>query len=149
MKLDKPYRNGGRMDWDDRIRWVAERYEDGSRRALGRKIGLSGQAVSAWVRGDSVPSGEALAAISFAYPELRPRWLLTGQGRPTVPTGDGRPDGGNGRKSCDGASVPDDVIRRPASAYERGRRDAVLEMRQMLGRYSGAPFPDGDRELPG
>lgn len=77
------------MDWSERIRWVAERYEDGSCRALGREIGLSGQAVSAWVRDDAVPSGEALAAIALAYPELRPRWLLTGQGRPTVPAGDG------------------------------------------------------------
>ena len=149
MKPEQAHRNGGRMDWDDRIRWVAERFEDGSRRALGRKIGLTGQAVSAWVRGDSVPSGEALAAIALAYPELRPRWLLTGQGRPTVSTGDRRPDGGNGRTSGDGASVPVDVIRRPASAYERGRRDAVLEMRKMLARHSSRPSPDGDRELPG
>lgn len=130
------------MDWGERIRWISERYEDGSRRALGRTVGVSGQAVSAWVRGETVPSGQALAAIATAYPEVRPRWLLTGQGRPTLPGGNGRPHRGDGGEPGSRTPATDGADPR-RSAYEAGRRDAVLEIRQMLGRYSGLPVTDG------
>lgn len=133
------------MEWAERIQWVADRYEDGSRRALGRQIGLSGQAVSAWVRGDSVPSGHALEAIVASYPELRPRWLLTGRGRPTVPTGSERPPPPDDESRPSGWSPVVEEVHHARSAYEAGRRDAVLEMRQMLKGHSAASFSEGDR----
>lgn len=69
-------------DWPDRIRWIAHRFEDGNLRALGRRIGVTGQAVSAWTRGEAKPSGEALATLARSYPDLSCWWLLTGEGEP-------------------------------------------------------------------
>lgn len=135
---------GERMEWAERIQWLADRYEGGSRRALGRKIGLSGQAVSAWVRGESVPSGNALEAIVAAYPELRPRWLLTGRGRPTVPAASERSPPEDEIRPSGWSPVVEEVDH-ARSAYEAGRRDAVLEMRQMLKGHSAASFSAGER----
>lgn len=69
-------------DWPQRIRWIAHRFEDGNLRALGRRIGVTGQAVSAWTRGEAKPSGEALATLARRYPNLSCCWLLTGEGPP-------------------------------------------------------------------
>lgn len=69
-------------DWPDRIRWIARRFEEGNLRALGRRIGVTGQAVSAWTRGEAKPSGEALATLARSYPDLSCFWLLTGEGEP-------------------------------------------------------------------
>lgn len=68
--------------WPQRIRWIARRFEDGNLRALGRRIGVTGQAVSAWTRGEAKPSGEALATLARRYPDLSCCWLLTGEGAP-------------------------------------------------------------------
>lgn len=68
--------------WPDRIGWIATTFEDGNLRALGRRIGVTGQAVSAWTRGEARPAGEALSAMARTYPELNCRWLLTGAGEP-------------------------------------------------------------------
>lgn len=125
--------NGTGTSWSDRILWILDRYEDGSRRAMGRKLGLSGQAVSSWARAETRPSGEGLAAIIRSYPDIRARWLLTGRGQPRVaPNGEwknGAPASGN--DGANGAS-------RPAleQAYDAGRRDAVAEMISMLGEIS-------------
>mgnify|MGYP006281938047 CR=1 FL=1 len=127
--------------WRERIQWILDQYEDGSRRAMGRKVGLSGQAISAWARGETKPSGEGLAAIIQTYPELRARWLLTGHGAPRIAAADparlvaagGRDQAGT---SEDGAGDADAGTERSAAlerAYEAGRRDAVMEMMKMLG----------------
>lgn len=137
--------------WDERIQWILDQYEDGSRRAMGRKVGLSGQAISAWARGETKPSGEGLAAIIQTYPELRARWLLTGHGSPRIAaadparlvgvggrddertTGDGAGDGdGNGARGVERSAALE-------RAYEAGRRDAVMEMMKMLGEISSIP----------
>ena len=68
--------------WPERIRWIARTFEDENLRALGRSIGVTGQAVSAWARGETRPSSQALAALAREYPELDCRWLLTGVGHP-------------------------------------------------------------------
>lgn len=80
------------IDWPDRIRWIARRFEDGNLRALGRRIGVTGQAVSAWTRGEAKPSGEALATLARSYPDLSCCWLLTGEGNPIK---NGAPDEGS------------------------------------------------------
>ena len=69
-------------NWPERIRWIAETFEDDNLRALGRRIGVTGQAVSAWTRGETRPSSEALSALAWQYPKLNCRWLLTGEGSP-------------------------------------------------------------------
>ncbi len=134
------------VTWDERIQWILDEYEDGSRRAMGRKVGLSGQAISAWARGETKPSGEGLAAIIQTYPELRARWLLTGNGAPRIsavgPGGlaDGT-DGDAGRGDGVGAG-PNPGSERSAAlerAYEAGRRDAVMEMMKMLGELTSIP----------
>lgn len=40
---------------EERIRWLLEEYEEGSRRAMERKVGLSGQTISARARGETKP----------------------------------------------------------------------------------------------
>lgn len=79
-------------DWPQRIRWIAGRFEDGNLRALGRRIGVTGQAVSAWTRGEATPSGEALATLARRYPRLSCSWLLTGEGNPLEGSDVGRSD---------------------------------------------------------
>jgi len=135
--------------WDERIQWILDQYEDGSRRAMGRKVGLSGQAISAWARGETKPSGEGLAAIIRTYPELRARWLLTGHGSPRIAAADPARLVGNGRRDHerptgggdgDGDGGPE--VEHSAAlerAYEAGRRDAVMEMMKMLGEISAIP----------
>lgn len=134
--------------WEERIQWILERYEDGSRRAMGRKVGLSGQAISAWARGETKPSGEGLAAIIRTYPELRARWLLTGNGAPRIAAADparlveaGALEGERGHEvGGDGGADPEQegsaALER---AYEAGRRDAVMEMMKMLGEITTIP----------
>lgn len=129
--------------WDERIQWILDRYEDGSRRAMGRKVGLSGQAISAWARGETKPSGEGLAAIIRTYPELRARWLLTGNGAPRIaavgreaPAGADGDGGYGGEAGSDPAREHGAVVER---AYEAGRRDAVMEMMKMLGELTSVP----------
>lgn len=68
--------------WRERVLWILSEYEDGNRGAMARTLGLTRQAVSAWTRGASIPSAEALASMLHAYPDLNPRWLLTGQTEP-------------------------------------------------------------------
>ncbi len=125
--------------WEERIQWILDRYEDGSRRAMGRKVGLSGQAISAWARGDTKPSGEGLAAIIRTYPEIRARWLLTGRGAPRIATIDpaGLVESGALAHRRDGEDGDADPEREGSAtlerAYEAGRRDAVMEMMEMLG----------------
>lgn len=114
------------LDWAERVEWILEHYEDGSRRAMGRKVGLSGQAVSAWARGETRPSGEGLAAIIRSYPELRARWLLTGRGAPTVTAA-----GADGESPPLAAGDPEEG-RGMERAYEAGRRDAIVEMLEIL-----------------
>lgn len=79
-------------DWPERIRWIAQRYEDGNLRALGRQIGVTGQAVSAWTRGEAKPSGEVLGTLARCYPSVSCHWLLTGEGPPTRNRGNGAGD---------------------------------------------------------
>ena len=134
--------------WDERIQWILERYEDGSRRAMGRKVGLSGQAISAWARGETKPSGEGLAAIIRTYPEIRARWLLTGNGAPRIAAADparlvesgALTHEGEAGSDGDGAGPPEQegsaALER---AYEAGRRDAVMEMMKMLGEITTVP----------
>lgn len=123
------------LDWPERIEWILERYEDGSRRAMGRKIGLSGQAISAWTRGEARPSGEGLASIIETYPDVDARWLLSGQGSPHAseargfgsvdePLGDDDPSGEGA------ASIPNS----PDEAYRAGRRAALEELLELLER---------------
>ncbi len=130
-------------DWPQRIRWILDEFEGGSRRALGRRIDLSGQAVSAWARGDTRPSGPGLAALLEAYPELNARWLLTGQGPPrraqrpaawerALADAALRADGEDGGERGTGAAdepAPLELAR----AYRRGWLDAVSRMRSRLG----------------
>lgn len=71
-----------RQTWPQRISWIAEHFEDGNLRALGRRIGVTGQAVSAWTRNEARPSSNALTALALQYPELNCFWLLTGEGEP-------------------------------------------------------------------
>lgn len=134
--------------WEERIQWLLDEYEDGSRRAMGRKVGLSGQAISAWARGETKPSGEGLAAIIETYPEIRARWLLTGQGAPRTAATDpavlaeagGRRGDGDGEAS--GSRGSDRELEGSAvleRAYEAGRRDAVMEMMRMLGEVTSIP----------
>lgn len=134
--------------WEERIQWILERYEDGSRRAMGRKVGLSGQAISAWARGETKPSGEGLAAIIRTYPEIRARWLLTGNGAPRIAAADparlveaGALAGERGREfGGDGGADPErEGSAALERAYEAGRRDAVMEMMKMLGEISSIP----------
>lgn len=73
-------------DWPQRISWIARRFEGGNLRALGRRIGVTGQAVSAWTRGEAKPSGEALSTLARRYPDLCCHWLLTGEGAPLEET---------------------------------------------------------------
>lgn len=118
---------GAGLGWAERIQWVVDRYADGNRREFGRRIGLSGQAISAWIRGETRPSLEGLAAIVDSCPDVRPRWLLTGRGAPRVAAEDGagpERSGGNG-------SSPEQR-RAVERFYEAGRRDAVEEMIAML-----------------
>lgn len=119
--------------WEDRIRWILERYEGGSRRAMGRKVGLSGQAISAWARGETKPSGEGLAAIIRTYPEIRARWLLTGNGSPQIAARRGEEDEASDSRSADGEDLSIEGRPEFERAYEAGRRDAVVEMMRMLG----------------
>lgn len=127
-----PKSDGTGTSWEDRIQWILDRYEDGSRRAMGRKVGLSGQAISAWARGETKPSGEGLAAIVRTYPEVRARWLLTGKGSPEIAAGRADRDGAaSAVRDGDGISV--DARPEFERAYEAGRRDAVVEMMRMLG----------------
>lgn len=134
--------------WEERIQWILDRYEEGSRRAMGRKVGLSGQAISAWARGETRPSGEGLAAIIQTYPEIRARWLLTGNGAPRIGPADPAKLVESGalahrrdvEASDDGG--PDPERRGSAAlerAYEAGRRDAVMEMMKMLGEITTIP----------
>lgn len=128
-------------DWPERIEWILERYEDGSRRAMGRKIGLSGQAISAWTRGEARPSGEGLASIIETYPDVDARWLLSGEGSPHAsgargfgsvddpPAGDD-PPGDDGPPGEADASIPDS----PDAAYRAGRRAALEELLELLER---------------
>ena len=136
--------------WDERIQWILDQYEDGSRRAMGRKVGLSGQAISAWARGETKPSGEGLAAIIQTYPELRARWLLTGHGSPRIAAADPARLVGNGARDDERTTSRGDGeggdgnpgVERSAAlerAYEAGRRDAVMEMMKMLGEISSIP----------
>ena len=74
-------------DWQDRVLWILAEYEDGNRGAMARTLGLTRQAVSAWTRGASIPSAEALASMLKAYPDLDPHWLLTGEGEKENGTG--------------------------------------------------------------
>lgn len=136
--------------WEERIQWILRQYEDGSRRAMGRKVGLSGQAISAWARGETKPSGEGLAAIIRTYPEIRARWLLTGHGAPRISAadparlvgagtsgdGEGRSGDGNGNGYRDRERKGSAALER---AYEAGRRDAVMEMMKMLGEITTIP----------
>lgn len=124
------------LDWSDRIEWLLERYEDGSRRAMGRKIGLSGQAISAWTRGEARPSGEGLASIIEAYPDVNARWLLSGRGSPhaTAARGFGSVDEPEGEEPAAGvASLPET----PAEAYRAGRRAALEELLEVLEQLLG------------
>lgn len=73
---------GDGASWQDRVLWILAEYEDGNRGSMARTLGLTRQAVSAWTRGASVPSAEALASMLRAYPDLNPRWLLTGEAEP-------------------------------------------------------------------
>lgn len=73
---------GAAGDIQGRMMLVLEECADGNRGQLARDIGLTRQAVSAWTRGASVPSLEAAAAMLRAYPELRPGWLIAGEGEP-------------------------------------------------------------------
>lgn len=73
---------GDAVSWQDRVLWILAEYEDGNRGSMARTLGLTRQAVSAWTRGASVPSAEALASMLRAYPDLNPRWLLTGESEP-------------------------------------------------------------------
>lgn len=132
--------------WDERIQWILDEYEDGSRRAMGRKVGLSGQAISAWARGETKPSGEGLAAIIQTYPELRARWLLTGNGVPRIAAAGrgGLTDGADGDDGLDAGSNSSSNSESERSAtleraYEAGRRDAVMEMIEMLGELTSVP----------
>lgn len=72
----------GSDSWQERVLWILNEYEDGNRGAMARTLGLTRQAVSAWTRGASIPSAEALASMLRAYPDLNPRWLLTGESEP-------------------------------------------------------------------
>lgn len=83
--------------WPDRIGWIAARFEHDNLRALGRRIGVTGQAVSAWTRGEARPASEALAALALTYPEINCRWLLTGRGEPLRDGAAGRVDGPSSR----------------------------------------------------
>lgn len=74
--------SGGADSWQERVLWILAEYEDGNRGAMARTLGLTRQAVSAWTRGASIPSAEALASMLRAYPDLNPRWLLTGESEP-------------------------------------------------------------------
>ena len=134
--------------WEERIQWILERYEDGSRRAMGRKVGLSGQAISAWARGETKPSGEGLAAIIRTYPEIRARWLLTGNGAPRIAAADparlvetGALSEGRGSEvgGDRGAHPEREGSAALERAYEAGRRDAVMEMMKMLGEITTVP----------
>lgn len=118
--------DGSRTSWSDRILWILNRYEDGSRRAMGRKLGLSGQAVSSWARAETRPSGEGLAAIIRSYPEIRARWLLTGSGEPRIAPSGG--EQGNGAAATEGESGDDGRRAALREAYRAGRREAVAEM---------------------
>lgn len=77
--------------WAERIGWIAKRFADDSMRALGREVGVTGQAISKWARGESEPGGAALASIIERYPRINPQWLLTGLGPRERPTGEGDP----------------------------------------------------------
>lgn len=70
----------GQSSWESRIREILRRFEDGNRSAMARRIGVTRQAVSSWTRGETSPSGDALARMLRSYPELDARWLLTGEG---------------------------------------------------------------------
>ncbi|HKK28640.1 MAG TPA: helix-turn-helix transcriptional regulator [Gemmatimonadota bacterium] len=95
-------------NWPDRIEWIASTFEDGNLRALGRRIGVTGQAVSAWTRGEARPAGEALSALARTYPGLNCRWLLTGRGEPLIdglaPSGPFVDGDGASPRSLDGGS---------------------------------------------
>lgn len=135
-------RSGGAA-WEERIQWILDEYEGGSRRAMGRKVGLSGQAISAWARGETRPSGEGLAAIIRTYPQVRARWLLTGRGSPRIAPGPS-PASGDGRERGEGASSDGEASANGSAAaveraYEAGRRDALMEMMQMLTEIGAFP----------
>lgn len=135
------------LSWADRIQWIVDHYEDGNRRGLGRRVGVTGQAVSAWARGETKPSGEGLAALVEAYPDLRARWLLTGKGAPRIaaegggaglrPRVDGRPS-----LVLDADRDGQDDTALVERVYETGRRDAVEEMIAML--RQTAPVRESD-----
>lgn len=131
-------------DWPERIRWILSEYEDGSRRAMGRKIDLSGQAVSAWARGDTRPSGAGLAALMDAYPEINARWLLTGEGPPrrsqrpaawerALANAEFEASRKDGTSAADGGRPGEEAALDVARAYRRGWLDAASMLRSRLG----------------
>lgn len=140
-------------DWAGRIRWILDRYEDGNRRAMGRRLDLSGQTVSAWARGKSVPSGEALEKILRTYPDLSARWLLTGEEAPrrgvlVEEEGEGPGEGFTpDRPVAPGQSgegeEASDLLEK---AYRAGRSDALLEAVRLLSGLARPGGPAGDRE---
>lgn len=78
------------LTWPERISWIAGHFEDGNLRSLGRRIGVTGQAVSAWTRAEASPSSAALSALAVEYPTLNCYWLLTGEGDPLAECDAGR-----------------------------------------------------------
>lgn len=107
---------------------------------MGRRLGVSGQAISAWTRGETKPSSDSLAAIARTYPDLRTEWLLLGQGPPRAASpgaGLDRAEGSPGARSPrstarQGPGLQDE----PASSDERylaGWRDALSRLRSLLG----------------
>lgn len=134
------------LSWKERIRWIAERFEGGSLRALGRRIGVTGQAVSAWARGDTRPSCDALAAIATAYPELSARWLLTGEGAPALgrlfespPDADEAPSEEAVAEAIPTPTGEDDTseertatLRTAREIYRRGWEDALSEVAERV-----------------
>lgn len=81
--MDETKSVNGVNSWESRICEILQRFENGNRSAMGRRIGVTRQAVSSWARGETAPSGEALARMLQSYPKLDARWLLTGEGEPT------------------------------------------------------------------
>ena len=111
---------------------------------MGRKIDLSGQAVSAWARGDTRPSGAGLAALMDAYPELNARWLLTGEGPPrrsqrpaawerALANAEFEASRRDGAGASNGGAPGEQAALDVARAYRRGWLDAARLMRSRLG----------------
>jgi hypothetical protein len=108
--------------WPERIRWLVGRYGEGSGRGLARKLGISGESVNAWLRGDYAPGAEQIAAIIRKYPELNPVWLLTGEPPRERP-------GGSDREA----------------AWREGAQAVLRDLRQMTEELARAY---GNRETP-